>query len=273
MRGVTWRSGKFEVVSETCTPSASSNLAVELIEGYSLAFVSKMAFVEGILRCLGPLCFIGLQISSISTALQVLKNRSVGQLSCIPFASLLVNCVIWSLYGILKDDYTILIPNFTGLLASIFCLWAYLKYNTANLNKVHAVSSALIIITAYLAFRSDYTSIGLLGCAISIIVSGSPLAVMRTVIAEKSTASMPFTTSLVMWVNNLSWFCYGYFISNDPMVYGPNFLGLALSSTQMVLFGIYGIQTNDYTKDEDKKSVEMSTQSLLSAVVSACDDV
>lgn len=229
-----------------------------------------MAFVEAVLKCLGPLCFIGLQLSSISTALQILKNRSVGQLSCIPFSSLLVNCVIWSLYGFLKVDYTIFVPNFTGLLASIFCLWAYLKYNVSNLNNVHAVTSGLIILTGFLAMRSDYTSIGLLGCAISVTVSGSPLAVMRTVIAEKSTASMPFMTSLVMWVNNLSWFCYGYLIANDPMVYGPNFLGLVLASTQMVLFGIYGIQTNETTKDDDKKSVEMG--SLLNVVASACDD-
>src|SRR5687768_17302065 len=99
-----------------------------------------------VLQCLGPICFIGLQISSLSTALQILHNKSVGMLSSIPFLSLLVNCIVWSLYGWLKQDFTVFAPNFSGILVSLFCLYAFSKYNVTNQFKQHGVSAAIILI-------------------------------------------------------------------------------------------------------------------------------
>jgi hypothetical protein len=92
----------------------------------------------------------------------------------------------------------------------------------------------------YLACQNAFDTIGTIGCVLSIVVSGSPLAVIKTVIIEQSTASMPFTTSLVMWINNFSWTAYGYLVADDVLIYGPNALSLLLSSLQLSLFVIYG---------------------------------
>jgi solute carrier family 50 protein (sugar transporter) len=72
------------------------------------------------------------------------------------------------------------------------------------------------------------------------LFTASPLAVVRTVIKDKSTASLPFFTSLVIWFNTTSWLFYGYLVANDVLIWGPNVLGFGLASLQMCLFSVYG---------------------------------
>ena len=69
----------------------------------------------------GPLCFIGIQCSSVKTALDILKLGNVGGMSPLPFASLLTNGVVWTLYGLLKMDKTILYPNALSILTGFGC--------------------------------------------------------------------------------------------------------------------------------------------------------
>ena len=54
---------------------------------------------------------------SVKTALKIWSDKSVGSFSVFPFLSLLTNCVIWSFYGYLRSDNTVLIPNAIGVLA------------------------------------------------------------------------------------------------------------------------------------------------------------
>ena len=166
-------------------------------------------------------------------------------MSSIPFLSLLVNCIVWSLYGWLKQDFTVFAPNFSGILVSVFCIYSFNKYNVTNQSKQHTISFLIIVIVVVLANRNEFDTIGTIGCVLSIIVSGSPLAVIKTVIIEKSTTSMPFTTSLVMWINNMSWTAYGYLVAEDVLIYGPNALSLLLSSLQLSLFVVYGFGSSE----------------------------
>ena len=66
------------------------------------------------LRIAGPAFFLGMQGSAVKTALTIMAEKSVGPLSPFPFVSLLTNCVIWSYYGMLKQDMTVLVPNAIG---------------------------------------------------------------------------------------------------------------------------------------------------------------
>eukprot|EP01034_Spumella_vulgaris_P039500 gene39500-48808_t len=64
---------------------------------------------------------------------------------------------------------------------------------------------------------------------------------------------MPFSTSLVMWVNNMSWTAYGYLVADDVLIYGPNALSLLLSSLQLSLFVVYGFGGGSVS---EKKALE-----------------
>ena len=88
---------------------------------------------------------------------------------------------------------------------------------------------------------SNTVVLGSIGSALAVATSGSPLAVIRTVIRDETTDAMPFKTSFFFFLNAISWLCYGLFVSNDIMVYGPNALGLVLASVQMAMYIKYGM--------------------------------
>jgi solute carrier family 50 protein (sugar transporter) len=175
--------------------------------------------VQNGLQVAGPIFFLGMQGSAVKTALKILEEQSVQQLSPLPFLSLLVNCIVWSLYGLLKSDNTVLVPNAIGILAGSICVLSYERYSQINSTKLYFAGLLVVLYTIKCFFAGDFTSIGLVGCALAVLVSGSPLATIRTVIRDKSTAALPFLSSMFTWLNACSWTLYGIIVANDPMVY------------------------------------------------------
>ena len=180
-----------------------------------------MILAEPVVRGLqiaGPAFFLSFQGSAVKTALQIIADKSVGPLSAFPFVSLLTNCVIWSYYGMLKSDLTVLVPNAVGVLTGAGCVMGYHKYATKKPLSMYAVAAAIIAFSSILASQGNYQLLGSLGCVLAVILTGSPLVTLRTVIKEKSTAALPLMTSASGWLNSCSWSLYGMLVANDPMV-------------------------------------------------------
>jgi len=215
-------------------------------------FIPSGSMLETLLSIAGPAFFIFLQISCINTANDIYKKKTVGKLSPIPFGSLFVNCLLWTAYGLLKNDKAVYVPNGSGFFVSIYCLYIYHVNVASKPWNMYAVVVAISLICLVLAYKNEVQTIGLIGCVLSIILSGSPLAVIKTVISEQSTAALPFYTSLITWLNNLSWTSYGYLIAHDPLIYYPNILGLSLASLQLLLFVKYGFPAK---KKEDSHGI------------------
>ena len=193
-----------------------------------------------LLRIAGPICFMGMQLAALTTAVEIMRLKTVGQLSPIPFLSLMTNSAVWTLYGYLKMDSTVLIPNFTGLVAGLICTSIFHTFATNVEKRIYIISASIISLSLFLSSISDYEKLGYLGVLLAIFLMGSPLSTLRTVLRDKSTEALPFWTSLTTFGNSLSWFLYGVIDSHDPMIYIPNFVGLLLSLIQLSLFGLYG---------------------------------
>jgi solute carrier family 50 protein (sugar transporter) len=205
----------------------------------------------------GPVFFLGLQGSSLRTAMDIMQNQSVGGYSLLPFASLLTNCIIWAFYGILKEDYTVLVPNIIGTFNGLVCVAVYKTYSSSSDLPISLCAFAILLFAGTLFISDSANTLGLLGCGIAVVLMGSPLGSLSTVIREKSTASMPFFTSFTTWCNALSWSLYGLLVANDRMIYGPNILGFALASIQMGLFVLYGFpkETHLQLKKDSSKDI------------------
>jgi len=164
----------------------------------------------------------------------------------------MTNSIVWTLYAILKHDYTILVPNFTGACAGIFCVYSFHMYSNPAASppaphvdvKYYAVSGTIIAFSLLMALLQHNNIIGSLGVVLAVILMGSPLATLRTVIETKSTVSIPFYTSLATWCNAFSWTLYGVIDAHDVMVWLPNAIGFILASFQMLLFLIFGLPNN-----------------------------
>lgn len=203
--------------------------------------ISPDSMLATSLRFAGPLMFTGMQLASVKTAYGIHKAKSTGDLSPLPFLSLTVNCFIWTLYGILKKDLTVLIPNAYGIVSGLIGVVAYQNYSQQIPTKLYTVAT-IVCATAYKLFLDKNPArIGILGCSLVAILCGSPLATLGTVLKNKSTAALPFLTSLTTWLNSLCWLSYGILVANDIMIFGPNGVGFALASIQMLMFTFFGL--------------------------------
>lgn len=146
-----------------------------------------------------------------------------------------------ALYGLLKKDLTVLVPNATGILAGLFGVISFHRFTRSPPVKLYLAAAAIAAAAVKLFTDGSASSIGLIGCGLAVVLSGSPLATVSTVIKEKSTAALPFLNSFTTWLNGLTWLLYGSIIAHDVMIWGPNLMGFVLGSVQMMLYFIYGM--------------------------------
>lgn len=199
-----------------------------------------------VLRYLGPLFFMAMQVSALATAARIYQSRAVGSLSVFPFLSMWTNSFLWSLYGYLVGDYTVLVPNFTGALTGlvtsvVFHVHADEEQYERENKRYYVLAGSISLFGLVSAAYGNSSIIGTAGVVMCVVLMGSPLIVLRTVLLEKSCAAMPFWTSLTIWLNTLAWSLYGIFDAKDFNIYFPNLCGLFLGSVQMSMYLWFGL--------------------------------
>lgn len=138
-----------------------------------------------------------------------------------------------------------MLPNAVGAAIGAFGTYAHTMYSSTVPWQIFGGSLFVLLITFHFWVQGQDYAVGLIGCVLSVAVTGAPLAVIKNVIDERSTASMPFLSSLAVFLCAVSWMTYGLVIANDPIIYAPNILGSLLGASQMVLFAVFGIDRRD----------------------------
>ena len=189
------------------------------------------------------------QLSGMDPVRQIIKNKDIGVVSAIPFLALIVNGILWTYYGVLIDDLTVLISNATGIVFGcayfvVFCCYANAMIRRSNIRLcigigvLLAISIKVPILFKDAQYQSSY--IGFLGCVTAVFLMASPLSQLKRVMNEESTQSMSLTVSLAMTLNGLSWTIYGAVIANyNLFIVAPNFIGCIAGCIQLMLFVIY----------------------------------
>ena len=174
------------------------------------------------------------------------KNGTTGNLPLLPYASMTVNGILWTTYGALQGDPTICISNASAILFGSYYWRTFNKHKTPGFNmapyvQVGAATTCCILGVAALCPPALAANIlGLIGNACVIGMFAGPLTVMRTVIAEKSTAALPFGMTIATLINCSLWFSYAYFVIDDPYIWVCNLIGLSSSLVQLALFARFG---------------------------------
>lgn len=83
------------------------------------------------------------------------------------------------------------------------------------------------------------TAIGILVNVNLIFFYGAPLQTIQTVLRTKSSDSIHRPTVFTNSVNSLFWLLYGCLARHDPVIYGPNTIGIALGTIQAFLMCCY----------------------------------
>ena len=197
---------------------------------------------------------IGLFTSPLKIAQEIRLNKATGSYSAIPYLAMVLNCLVWLLYGCSLGMKTIIIPNAIGVFVACVTLSTF-KNNVAQerqtaVNRQYLTAAALCAVLLCWAhlhpvppFGNSQARLGLLGAGLSISMFASPFATIRQVIAEKDSASLPVPMVVMSTLATLFWSLFGQ-ATGDMFILVPNVLGLAFSLVQLTLTGIYPRQAD-----------------------------
>jgi solute carrier family 50 protein (sugar transporter) len=157
-----------------------------------------------------PVCAQFLFLSGLNVIKKIKAEKRTGDLTPLPFISMYTNCAVWSMYGLMVSDFTVLAPNFSGLFLGIYLTKVFHDHNSGQpLTNLYLGSAAIVggcaASAAFLPMEIASQITGYMGCAMAVFLMSSPLAVLKTVIQEKSTASLPFLTSVATFANASTW--------------------------------------------------------------------
>ncbi|KAJ9139784.1 hypothetical protein P3X46_030487 [Hevea brasiliensis] len=214
-----------------------------------------------------------LYTAPILTFTRVVRKRSTEEFSCVPYIITLLNCLLYTWYGLPVvsykwENFPLVTINGLGIFLETSFIIIYFRFaETRGRIKVGVMLLPVLLffsITAAIssfAFHDHHSrkvftgSVGLVG---SVGMYGSPLVVMKQVIQTKSVEFMPFYLSFFSFLASSLWLAYGLF-SRDIFLASPNLLGTPLGILQLVLYCKYrkrGVmekpQKWDLEKNEDK---------------------
>ncbi|KAG4958215.1 hypothetical protein JHK82_034971 [Glycine max] len=190
-------------------------------------------------------------LSPVPTFVRIWKKGSVEQYSAVPYLATLMNCMVWTLYGLpMVHPHSLLVVtiNGAGCVIEIIYVTLFLLYSdrTKRLRVFLCLFSELIFITllTLLTFTLIHSIkhrsaiVGTICMLFNIAMYASPLSVMKLVITTKSVEYMPFFLSLASFGNGVSWTTYAL-IPFDPFIAIPNGIGTTFSVAQLILYATY----------------------------------
>lgn len=198
---------------------------------------------------IGNIISVLLFLSPIGTFYRIVKQRSTQEFESFPYICTLLSAALWTYYGVNKPG-SILVATVNGfgfVVESIYvCLFLTfapprMRVRTAILASILDVAflgAAIVVSEKCLHGYTRIYVIGFLGAALNIVMYGSPLSVMRTVVRTKSVEYMPFLLSFFMFLNGGVWTFYAI-LSSDYFLGVPNAAGFVLGLAQLVLYVIY----------------------------------
>jgi solute carrier family 50 protein (sugar transporter) len=189
-------------------------------------------------------------------------SRKLGGLPLLPYSSMVANCFVWLVYGLLIKEKKVWTTNaFGGGLGLFYCNEFRKSLPKASsegtISKHMYAVSIVALLTSFFALVLPQslakTAVGAEGVLLCVLMFASPLATLKQVIENKSARSIPLPFTLACLVNCLLWSIVGWFELNDFMIYTPNLLGLAFSLAQTSLKLVYK-STADYEKKKGSES-------------------
>ncbi|XP_042475622.1 bidirectional sugar transporter SWEET16-like [Macadamia integrifolia] len=205
-----------------------------------------LSFYVGIV---GNIISVLVFLSPLGTFLRIVKNRSTEDFESLPYICTLLNSALWTYYGIIMPGrYLVATVNGFGVLAEAIYVVLFLIFAPTKMKAKTGILFltldggflAAVILGTHFGMHGDLRNdvLGFICSGLNIVMYGSPLAAMKTVMTTKSVEFMPFFLSLFLFLNGGIWAFYAFLVG-DYFVGVPNGTGFLLGTAQLVLYAIY----------------------------------
>ncbi|TYZ59976.1 hypothetical protein PybrP1_007580 [[Pythium] brassicae (nom. inval.)] len=186
------------------------------------------------------------------TMYRIYKTKSVGITSVIPLVSVLGNCHMWMLYGILYHRFFPVVTTFAlGDAIALVFIAIYYRYTSEQryVLKVFGVAvSALLVMTVYTALgangwthqkRSEVQYIvGSVGIFVSVLLYGAGFEKIVQVLKFKTAIFIPIHMVVAGTVNQALWLAY-LGLDKNWLMLSSSIICTTLCVAQLVLYAIY----------------------------------
>ncbi|XP_057462327.1 bidirectional sugar transporter SWEET3-like [Actinidia eriantha] len=217
-----------------------------------------------------------LYAAPILTFSRVIKRKSTEEFSCVPYIIALLNCFLYTWYGLPVvsyrwENFPLVTINGLGVLLELSFILIYFWFTSARgKKKVVMITIPVILVSCITAMISAFAFhdhhhrkafVGSVGLIASISMYGSPLVVMKRVIQTKSVEFMPFYLSFFSFLASSLWMAYGL-LSHDLFLASPNLVGTPLGIVQLVLYCKYRkkVIMEEPPKMDIEKNIEKTKQ-------------
>ncbi|CAJ1963374.1 unnamed protein product [Sphenostylis stenocarpa] len=198
---------------------------------------------------IGNIISILMFLSPVPTFWKIRMHGSTEDFSSLPYICTLLNCSLWTYYGIIKSgEYLVATVNGFGIFVETIYIIIFLIYAPKGIRAKTAILAVIFdviifaaaVVTTLLALHGDARSgaVGIMGAGLNIVMYSSPLSVMKTVVTTKSVEYMPFLLSFFFFLNGGVWLLYAILV-RDVILGVPNGTGFILGGMQLGLYAIY----------------------------------
>ncbi|CAL4976573.1 unnamed protein product [Urochloa decumbens] len=182
---------------------------------------------------------------------RIVRSRSTEEFEPAPYVLTLLNALLWLYYGLTKPD-GLLVATVNGFGAVMEAIYVVLfivyaadhatRVKTAKLAAALDIGGFGVVFAATTFAISELDLrimvIGMICACLNVLMYGSPLAAMKTVITTKSVEFMPFFLSFFLFLNGGVWAAYAV-LDRDIFLGIPNGIGFVLGSIQLIVYAIY----------------------------------
>ena len=223
---------------------AASSGVSSLRGGTSLEMTASSSLITTLVPRVGILTSTLLYFSPFTAVREASSTETLNDLNPVPLAIMAVSSLCWLVYGLSVRDPFVTLSNVPGSIASIYYVMAILpllkgaQLQTTQ-NIVVGLSALTINLWTWLALTNKSleqvsAALGSFASALFIVLSGSPLSTIKTVLSTKNSKSILAQLTFAQITNTALWSAYGLAIK-DKFVFGPNLTGLAFGLIQLAL--------------------------------------
>lgn len=207
--------------------------------------------VKMALGILGNVTALGLFLVPVRTMVTVVQLRSTENFSVFPYIMTLLNCLLWTFYGMpfVGEGRTLVITiNALGVALEAAYVLLFFIFNPSKQRVQTSIYTGVVLLffgavaAITLAVFDTYDSrslfVGIVADVASVAMYAAPLEIMWLVIRTKSVKYMPFYLSLLAFANGSAWTAYAVYV-RDIYILIPNAVGMILGIAQLILYARY----------------------------------
>jgi solute carrier family 50 protein (sugar transporter) len=190
-------------------------------------------FAQTLAPTVGIFTSSALYFAPASAVLAAIRSNDLGDLNPVPLAIMSIVTVAWLAYGVSVQDAYVALSSIAGCIGSIgyvLAILPLLQHDKPRLRMTQGIllagSAATICLWTFLGLSGASTAkigsvLGMFASVLFIVLSGSPLSTIKSVIATKSSGSILGFYTVAQVVDSLLWTVYGLAIK-DSFLWGPS---------------------------------------------------